>query len=151
MIFEALSLAKEQNGMDIGSIISYIEQRLTNETPQNFRKQLGAKLRRLVLQGKLEKVENCYRLTKSSLAETNTINRKDVFPKQPVIPAYLKMGESLEEAAKTAAYKVAEAEEKTHIAALSVREAERLSKMQEEADAIFQLAQEIHDRCHSND
>ncbi|KAK9756965.1 hypothetical protein RND81_01G132600 [Saponaria officinalis] len=57
MIFESLSLAKEQNGMDIGSIISYIEQRVTNETLQNFRKQLVAKLRRLVLQGKLEKVE----------------------------------------------------------------------------------------------
>ncbi|KAL9224242.1 hypothetical protein vseg_000301 [Gypsophila vaccaria] len=147
MIFEALSVAKEQNGMEVGSIVSYIEQRLTIETPQNFRKQLVAKLRRLYNQGRLEKVDNCYKLKKRPLPETYMTPRKDMLLKPPLISTRRTMDESLEEAAKTAAYKVAEAEEKTYFAALSVREAERLAKMQEEADAIFNLAQEICDRC----
>ncbi|KAK9748138.1 hypothetical protein RND81_02G038400 [Saponaria officinalis] len=151
LIFEALSASTEQNGLDIGSIVSYIEQRITDELPQNFRKQLGARLRRLVQQERLEKVENCYRLKKSSLVSTNAVIRKDSVIRQPLIPAHLKINESLQEAAKTAAYKVAEAEEKTYMAAISVREAERYLKMQEESDAVLQLAQEIYNRLHNNE
>ncbi|XP_074277746.1 single myb histone 3-like isoform X2 [Silene latifolia] len=151
LIFEALSTTKEPNGLDIGSIYSYVEQRNPGELTQNSRKLLGGRLRRLVLQEKLEKIENCYRLKKNPLVETNASNRKDVRPRQIMIPAQLKINESLEEAAKTAAYKVAEAEEKTYFAALSVREAERLSKLQEESDAMLQLAQEIYDTWHNNE
>ncbi|KAH9610330.1 hypothetical protein KSS87_017170 [Heliosperma pusillum] len=182
MIFEALSATKEPNGLDVAAIFSYIEQRSPGESTQNFRKQLGVKLRKLVLQERLEKegntpsdvsafdgvfqlshvlteslkhairdgvfqVENCYRLKKNPVVETNASNRKDVRPRQIIIPAQSRINESLEEAAKTAAYKVAEAEEKTYFAALSVREAERLSKLQEESDAMLQLAQEIYDTC----
>ncbi|XP_074280738.1 telomere repeat-binding factor 4-like [Silene latifolia] len=150
MIFEALSAAKEQKGMDIGSIVSYIEQRIEIEAPQNFRKQTGARLRRLVQQGRIEKVESCYRLKNTSLAETNPRTQKDMWSRLPLIPVHVKMGESLEEAAKTAAYKVAEAEEKTYFAVLCVREAERLSRLQEEADSVLQLAQELYDGCRSN-
>ncbi|KAL9239472.1 hypothetical protein vseg_013790 [Gypsophila vaccaria] len=151
MIFEAISTSTDQNGLDIGSIISYIEQRTTEELPQNFRKQLGARLRRLVQQDRLEKVENCYRLKKSLLVEANAAIRKDLARQPPFLSNQVKINESLQEAAKTAAYKVAEAEEKTYLAAISVREAERYLKMQEESDAVLQLAQEIFDRLHNNE
>uniref|UniRef100_A0A7C8ZI41 MYB transcription factor n=1 Tax=Opuntia streptacantha TaxID=393608 RepID=A0A7C8ZI41_OPUST len=145
MIFEALSAVKDPNGLDIGSIVAYIEQRL--EVPQNFRKQLGAKLRRLVQQEKLEKVEGFYRIKNRSLVEANTNIRKDNAPMQPLSVAQMKAGESLEEAAKTAAYKVVEAENKSFVAAEAVKEAERISRMAEETDTILQLAKEIFQRC----
>ncbi|KAF2302727.1 hypothetical protein GH714_001501 [Hevea brasiliensis] len=53
MIFEAISALNKQPGADTSAIVSYIEQR--QEVPQNFRKQLSARLRRLVAQEKLEK------------------------------------------------------------------------------------------------
>ncbi|KAL7180416.1 hypothetical protein ACSBR1_043588 [Camellia fascicularis] len=54
MIFEALTAIKDSNGADISAILNFIERR--HEVPQNFRRSLSSKLRRLVLQGKLEKV-----------------------------------------------------------------------------------------------
>lgn len=144
MIFEALGAVKEQQGMDIGSLVAYIEQRM--EVPQNFRKQLGARLRRLVQQDKLEKVDSLYRIKNNSVV-TNSSNRKDSLAKQHFAAVYSKVGESLEEAAKTAAFKVVEAEEKSFAAADLVKEAEKLAKMAEETDSILQLAQEIFDRC----
>lgn len=144
LIFEALSAVKEQNGLDIGSILSYIEQKI--EVPQNFRKQLGARLRRLVHQEKLEKVDSYYRPKNNSM-ELNASNRKDGWPRQHLATACSRVGESLEEAAKTAAYKVAEAENKAFTAAEAVKDAEKLAKMVEETDSILQLAKEIFDRC----
>lgn len=145
MIFEAFSAVKDRNGLDIGSIVTYIEQRV--EVPQNFRKQLGAKLRRLVQQERLEKVESSYRIKNNSLPEGNASIRKDNALRQPLSVAQIKAGESLEEAAKTAAYKVVEAENKSFVAAEAVKEAERISRMAEETDTILQLAKEIFERC----
>ncbi|PHT46060.1 Telomere repeat-binding factor 5 [Capsicum baccatum] len=54
MIFEALSFMKDLNESDRGAIVGFIEQR--HEVPQNARRLLTTKLRRLVLQGKLEKL-----------------------------------------------------------------------------------------------
>lgn len=53
----------------------------------------------------------------------------------------------MEEAAVAAAYKVAEAENKSFVAAEAVKEAERVSKMAEDADSFLQLAKDIYDRC----
>lgn len=79
--------------------------------------------------------------------ELNASNRKDGWPRQHLATACSRVGESLEEAAKTAAYKVAEAENKAFTAAEAVKDAEKLAKMVEETDSILQLAKEIFDRC----
>ncbi|KAG5619304.1 hypothetical protein H5410_019128 [Solanum commersonii] len=68
LIFEALSSMRDSNGSDLGAIVGFIEQR--HEVPPNFRRFLSSKLRRLVMQGKLEKVEKCYKMKDASL-ETN--------------------------------------------------------------------------------
>uniref|UniRef100_A0A2P2L4F7 MYB transcription factor n=1 Tax=Rhizophora mucronata TaxID=61149 RepID=A0A2P2L4F7_RHIMU len=54
LIFEAISALNEPNGAETSAIIGYIEQR--QELPQSFKRQLSSKLRRLVAQEKLEKV-----------------------------------------------------------------------------------------------
>ncbi|KVH93984.1 Histone H1/H5 [Cynara cardunculus var. scolymus] len=128
MIYEALSTLKDPNGSDISAIVSFIEKR--HEVPQNFRRLLGSRLRRLVAQEKLEK---------------GPIPKpKEIRPRLSQVNSYL--GGTLEEAAVAAAYKVAEAENKSFVAAEAVKEAERVAKMAEEADAFLQLAKEIYDK-----
>nr|XP_004235581.1 single myb histone 4 [Solanum lycopersicum] len=68
MIFEALSSMGDSNGSDLGAIVGFIEQR--HEVQPNFRRTLSSKLRRLVAQGKLEKVQKCYKM-KDATSETN--------------------------------------------------------------------------------
>ncbi|KAF8393593.1 hypothetical protein HHK36_021837 [Tetracentron sinense] len=147
MIFEALSTIKDPNGSDIGAIISFIEQR--HEVPQNFRRLLSSKLRRLVAQEKLEKVHNCYRIKKDILfgTKTPTPKQKDVRPRQLQSPGLITSADTVEEAAVTAAYKVADAENKAFVAAEAVKEYERVLKMAEEAESVLQLAKEIYERC----
>lgn len=52
-----------------------------------------------------------------------------------------------EDAAVAAAYRVAEAENKSFVAAEAVKEAERVSKMAEDTELFLQLAKEIFDKC----
>ena len=91
-------------------------------------------------------VENCYRIKNSSLFQAGTNIRKDNGRRQPLSTAHIKAGESLEEAAKTAAYKVVEAENTSVVVAEAVKEAERISKMAEATDSILQFAKEIFER-----
>lgn len=70
---------------------------------------------------------------------------KEIRPRLSPINSHL--GDTLEEAAVGAAYKVAEAENKSFVAAEAVKEAERVSRMAEEAEAFLHLAKEIYDRC----
>ncbi|KAD7476884.1 hypothetical protein E3N88_00020 [Mikania micrantha] len=145
MIYEALSTLKDPNGSDTSAIVSFIEKR--HEVPQNFRRLLSSRLRRLVSQEKLEKVQNCYRLRREVLNGTKgpIPKPKEIRPRlSGPINSYL--GETLEEAAVAAAYKVAEAENKSFVAAEAVKEAERVSRMAEEAEAFLQLAKEIYER-----
>ncbi|XAR67139.1 hypothetical protein NMG60_11013587 [Bertholletia excelsa] len=145
MIYEALSTLKDPNGSDTSAIVSFIEQR--HEVPLNFRRLLSSRLRRLVSQDKLEKVQNCYRIKRDILlgAKTPAPKPKDVRPKQPQTTNYL--GDTIEEAAVTAAYKVAEAENKSFVAAEAVKEAERVARMAEDTDILLQLASEIFEKC----
>lgn len=53
----------------------------------------------------------------------------------------------MEEAAVAAAYRIAEAENKSFVAAEAVKEAERVSKMAEDTDSLLQLAKEIFEKC----
>ena len=54
---------------------------------------------------------------------------------------------SLEEASDTIAYKIAEAEAKSFLASEAVKEAEKILSMQEEAESLVLLADEILERC----
>ncbi|KAI8553445.1 hypothetical protein RHMOL_Rhmol05G0016600 [Rhododendron molle] len=148
MIYDALSTLKDPNGSDTTAIVSFIEQR--NEVPQNFRRLLSSRLRRLVAQDKLEKVQNCYKIKKDVSHGPKTVTAtpkpKDIRPRQSQSTASY-LGDTVEEAAVAAAYKVAEAENKSFVAAEAVKEAERVSKMAEDADSYLQLAKEIFEKC----
>ncbi|KAJ4958316.1 hypothetical protein NE237_025427 [Protea cynaroides] len=144
MIFEAL---KDSNGSDINSIINYIEQRL--EVPQNFRRLLSSKLRRLIAQDKLEKVQNCYKIKEDTTFGTRAPppKEKDIRPRQSQPPRSVPLVDTVEEAAAAAAYKIAEAESKSFVAYGAVHEAEKMAKMVEEAESLVQLAKEIFEKC----
>ncbi|MED6136003.1 hypothetical protein PIB30_051872 [Stylosanthes scabra] len=150
MVLEALSALKDANGSDLNAIVNYIEQK--HKVPQNFRRALSTRLRRLVSQGKLEKVQNCYKIKKesSSLPKSPVAVKKDVWPQrqqpQPP-PEFVATNETIKEAAETAAYRIAEAESKSYLAAEAVKEAERIALLAEDAEAMLQLAQQIYDAC----
>ncbi|KAL2480106.1 Telomere repeat-binding factor 5 [Abeliophyllum distichum] len=97
MIYEALSTLKEPNGSDSSALANFIEQR--HEVPQNFKRLLSSRLRRLVQQDKLEKIQNCYRIKRDSLADTKTptTGQKDFRPRQAQSIGHL--GDTVEEAA----------------------------------------------------
>ncbi|XP_044494890.1 telomere repeat-binding factor 4 [Mangifera indica] len=147
MIFEALSTIKDTNGSDIGTIVNFIEEK--HEVPNNFRRQLGSRLRRLVSQGKLEKVQNCFKIRKDTLLgmKTPTPKQKDVRLRLLQNSALTTLGETVEEASITAAYRIAEAENKSFLAAEAVKEAERVSKMAEDTDVMLQLVKDIYEQC----
>ncbi|KAK6914724.1 SANT/Myb domain, partial [Dillenia turbinata] len=135
IIIEALTSMKDSNGSDIRSIVDYIEQR--QEVPQNFRRLVTQKLRRLASQGKIEKVENGYMLKKTEMMVYNAEMveaTKQGFNDAKIL-----------EAAKQAASAVAEAEKKTCLASKAVEESERVAKMAEDADSMLQLAKEIYE------
>lgn len=149
MIFEALSTLKDPNGSDVSSIIGFIEQK--HEVPQTFRRLLGSKLRRLVQQNKLEKVQNNYRIKKDGLSgqKTSSIQKQkdDQHQKQSQTPAVRTLASEIEEAAKNAAYMIADAENKAFMASEAVKESERVAKMAEDSDSVLQLAKEMLERC----
>ncbi|KAA8541665.1 hypothetical protein F0562_022817 [Nyssa sinensis] len=150
MIFEALSTIKDSSGLDISALVSFIEQR--HEVPPNFRRLLSSKLRRLVLQGKLEKVQNCYKIkTDTTLgAKTPTPKQKEIRPRPSQNSGLIISLETVKEAAMTAAYKIAEAENKSFVAAEAVKEAERVAKMEEDSKSLLQLAKEIYEQCNTD-
>ncbi|KAF2297565.1 hypothetical protein GH714_038719 [Hevea brasiliensis] len=146
MIFEAISALNKQSGADTSAIVSYIEQR--QEVTQNFRKQLSASLRRLVAKEKLEKVQNCYTIKNNSSLGTKTPTRKQKDQPMPLqSTGCINSGDTMEEAAVAAAYRIAEAENKSFVAAEAVKEVERVSKMAEDTDSLLQLAKEIFEKC----
>ncbi|CAK9171892.1 unnamed protein product [Ilex paraguariensis] len=146
LIFEALSTIKDSNGTDIDAIVGFIEQR--HDVPQNFRRLLSLRLRRLVLQGKLEKVHNCYKIKDAELGtKTPTPKQNDVRPRPSQNSRVIIASETVEDAAMTAAYKIAEAENKSFVAAEAVKEAERVSRMAEDTEAVLQIVKEIYEQC----
>ncbi|KAM7476063.1 hypothetical protein LguiB_023306 [Lonicera macranthoides] len=146
MIFEALSTIKDSNGSDLATIVSFIEQR--HEVPQNFRRSLSSKFRRLVLQGKLEKIKNCYKITDTGLGtKTPSPKQKDVRPRPSQHSSIIIPSQTIEDVALSAAYMIADAESKSFLAAEAVKEAERVSKMTEDAEAVLHLIKEIYEHC----
>ncbi|CAH9053615.1 unnamed protein product [Cuscuta epithymum] len=155
MITEALSTLKDPKGLDITTIVSFIEQR--HEVPPNFRRILSSRLRRLVQQDKLEKIQNCFRIKKEYLLGASTtpiptptptlIPRQESRSKEEVQHTGGYLGNTVDEAATEAAYRIVEAENKSFVAAEAVKEAERVSRMAEESDVLLQLAKDIYDKC----
>ncbi|WOL20392.1 hypothetical protein Cni_G29197 [Canna indica] len=148
LIIEAITSVQEPNGVEVGAIHNFIEQRL--EVPQNFRRLLSSKLRRLVSQNKIEKVQKGYKLKDSTFAsKTPTLKQKDPahrvrLPQSSSSASFI---DPIEEAAITAAYKIADAEAKAFLASEAVKEAEKIAKLAEETDSMLQLAKEIFERC----
>ncbi|XP_021817252.1 telomere repeat-binding factor 4-like [Prunus avium] len=151
MIFQALSTMKDMNGSDLGAILNFIEQRHEVPVPPNFRRLLGPRLRRLVSQGKLEKVQNGYKLKKDATfgtkTPTPTRNHRDIRPRKLQNSGSMTFTETVQDAAETAAYKLADAEEKSFVAAVAMKEADRISKMTEDNESVLQLIEEIYERC----
>ncbi|KAH0982390.1 hypothetical protein GBA52_009567 [Prunus armeniaca] len=151
MIFQALSTMKDMNGSDLGAILNFIEQRHEVPVPLNFRRLLGPRLRRLVSQGKLEKVQNGYKLKKDATfgtkTPTPTRNQRDVRPRKLQNYGSMTFTETVQDAAETAAHKLADAEDKSFVAAVAMKEADRISKMTEDNESILQLIEEIYERC----
>ncbi|XP_019178155.1 PREDICTED: single myb histone 4-like [Ipomoea nil] len=141
MIYEALTNLKDPSGCDIGTIVNFIEQR--HEVPPNSRRLLSSRLRRLVQQDKLEKIHNCFRIKKEFLRASSTTPTPKIKDLQN--SGYL--GDTVEEVAIAAAYMIAEAENKSFVAAEAVKEAERVSRMTEDSDVLLQLAKDIYDKC----
>ncbi|KAL3632939.1 hypothetical protein CASFOL_025923 [Castilleja foliolosa] len=153
MIFDALSSLKDPNGSDISAIANFIEQKY--EVPQTFRRRLlSTKLRKLVLQDKIEKVQHCFKIKDVTLAtKTPSPKQKDVRPK-PLQQSSLTIScdlKAVEDAAKTAARWIAEAENKAFVMSAAVKESERASQMSDDADAMLTLAQELYVKCSGDD
>ncbi|KAI3943215.1 hypothetical protein MKX01_027513 [Papaver californicum] len=145
MILEALSNIKEPNGADIGAINDFIEQR--HEVPSNFRRLLSSKLRRLVAQDKLEKVQNCYKIKKDATFGTRaqTPKGKDSRAKQPQDCRF--PGSTIKESTIFTAQKIAEAENKSFVASEAVKEAERVEGMAEHSACMKQFFEDILEQC----
>ncbi|WJX92137.1 hypothetical protein P8452_73820 [Trifolium repens] len=143
MVFEALSTLKDTNGSDLNAIASFIEQK--HQVPQNFRRTLSSRLRTLVNQEKLEKVQNCYKIKKetSLVTKSPSSKQKVVRPQQQSSAS----DDMLDCAADTAAYIVAEAENKSYLAVEAVKETERISRLAEENDAMLLLAEQLYKQC----
>ncbi|KAL0396986.1 UNVERIFIED_CONTAM: Telomere repeat-binding factor 4 [Sesamum calycinum] len=143
MILEALSSIKDRNGSDF-----WCNHAKKYEVQQSFRRLLSSKLRRLVLQGTLEKVQKRYKIrlaatgTKTPTQKTKGVNSTPLQKSRLTISA-----ETVEDAAKTAADKIAEAENKSFVAAEAVKESERVSRMAEDADALLMHLKEVLEQC----
>ncbi|KAL3644376.1 hypothetical protein CASFOL_012308 [Castilleja foliolosa] len=149
MIFEALSTLNGPDGLESAAIANFIEQR--QEVPPNFRRQLSSRLRRLVQQDKLEKVQNYYKIktdkqVETKVSTTTTIHKDPQRARPLVVQSIGCLRDTVEEAAVCAAYKVAESENKSFVAAESVREAERVSAMAEEMESLLQFAMYCYDQ-----
>ncbi|KAI3973203.1 hypothetical protein MKW92_009704 [Papaver armeniacum] len=144
MILEALSNIKDPNGADIGAIDNFIEQR--HEVPSNFRRLLSSKLRRLVAQNKLEKVQNYYKIKKDATFGTRAHPKsKESRVKQS--PDCRFPGSTVMESSIFTAQKIAEAENKSFVASEAVKEAERVEGMAEHSAYMKQFFEDILEQC----
>lgn len=94
-------------------------------------------------------VQNCFKVKEDASLGTKTPNpkQKDTRPKLLHSTNDLSPADTVQEAAAAAAGQVADAENKSFVAAEAVKEAERVSRMAEDTDSLLQLAKEILERC----
>ncbi|RZC68206.1 hypothetical protein C5167_031456 [Papaver somniferum] len=144
MILEALSNIKDPNGADIGAIDDFIERR--HEVPSNFRRLLSSKLRRLVAQDKLEKVQNYYKIKKDATFGTRS-HPKAKESQAKKSPDCRFPGSTIMESSIFTAQKIAEAENKSFVASEAVKEAERVEGMAEHSACMKQFFEDILEQC----
>ncbi|CAI9753745.1 unnamed protein product [Fraxinus pennsylvanica] len=146
MIFEAISSIKDPIGSNSGTIAGFIERKY--RVPQNFRKSLSSKLRRLVLRGQLDKVQDCYKIKEAALGTKTAVLKEREVKLSPLqnLPS-ISSKETVEDAATIAARKIAEAQNKSLVAAEAVKESERLSEMAEDADSSLLIFKEMLEQC----
>jgi len=100
-------------------------------------------------------VQNCYKIKKdvSSGTKSPPPKPKDVRPlqlqpqRQPPTSVFTASNATVKEAADTAAYRVADAESKSYLAAEAIKEAEKISLLVEHSDSMLQLAKDIYEQC----
>lgn len=95
-------------------------------------------------------VHNCYRSKNDAAPGTKAPvpKPKEIRPRQPQPTSYLP--DTVEDAAKNAAYKVAVADNKESVAAEAGKESDRINKMAEDAEMLLKAAEDIFDRCKNN-
>ncbi|KAL6134669.1 hypothetical protein ACLB2K_066897 [Fragaria x ananassa] len=135
LIFEALLTMTDPDGSDVGAIRDFIQQRDEVPTPQNFKRVVGARLRSLVSLGKLEKTSNGFKIKEHSIVGTKA-------------PSELATStETEDDAVHITAYIIADAENKSFLAAEAMKEAERVSEIAEETESMLLLVKEINEQC----
>ncbi|CAI9280974.1 unnamed protein product [Lactuca saligna] len=149
LILEALSSIGDPNGSNTNAILSFIEKNFP--MPENFETSVTSMLRRLVLTGKLEMVDNNFRYKgASSGAKTfkrddgkndKVDDKKEEAPDAPDSPIAT---ETLEDAAFYAARLIARAENLEHRATEACQKSNRIAMMVEESMAMLQLAEELN-------
>lgn len=94
-------------------------------------------------------VQNCFRVKEDTPFGTKTPipKQKDIRPKPLLNTNDIINADTVEAAAAAAAGQIADAENKSFVAAEAVKEAERISRMAEDTDSLLQLAKEIFERC----
>lgn len=92
-------------------------------------------------------VQNYFRVKNDTSLGTKTFTDSQLGKLQNA--GYVKTSDPVEEAAVAAAYKVADAENRSYVAAEAIKEAERISKMAEDTDAMLQFAKEIFEKCNA--
>lgn len=92
-------------------------------------------------------VQNCYKIKNGAVLETRPPPPRQKDVQQPrQIQSIGHLGDTVEEAAAYAAYKIAEAENKSFVAAESVKEAERVARMAEDMESLLQFAMDCFDQ-----
>lgn len=94
-------------------------------------------------------VQNCFKIKEDASlgTKTPTPKQKDIRPKPLHSTNDINPADTVGEAAAAAAGQVADAENKSFVAAEAVKEAERVSRMAEDTESLLQLAKEIFERC----
>ncbi|CAA2964902.1 telomere repeat-binding factor 4-like [Olea europaea subsp. europaea] len=145
MIFEAISSIKDPNGSNSGAIVGFIERKY--KVPQNFRKLMISILRRLVLKGKLDKVQDRYKIKDAALGTDTPMPKEREVQPSPSQNSPSIISEKIKDASAIAAQKIAEAQNKSLMVAEAVKEAGRISEMAEDADSVLLYFKEILEQC----
>ncbi|KAD3641849.1 hypothetical protein E3N88_31073 [Mikania micrantha] len=160
MIYETLSSIDDPHGTDVNTMVKFLEPKY--QLPKNFRRLLTAKLRKLVLNGDLEKVDRRYKVKRTSsgsqqedvdnfneeLGEPEKRYEEQVGPQnvceeqeQP-IPT-----ETLEDAASVAAFHLAVAASLEERLIKTSADKDKLAELLQESMAMLMLAQDLYQQC----
>jgi len=99
--------------------------------------------------------QNCFKIKEAlSVKKSPSPKQKEAkpspSPKQKVVRPKRQSSDSddmLKEAAETAAYIIAETENKSYLATEAVKETEKFSRMAEGNDAMLLLAEQLYEQC----